>query len=64
MGSGAFAEGYLLGDGDYLLQSPVTWYAGSGQFGMAPNYDTKHQLGFSRMIHDECLFCHAGLKCG
>ncbi len=61
MGSGAFAKGYLLGDGDYLLQSPVTWYAGSEKFGMAPNYDREAHFGFTRMIHDECLFCHAGL---
>ncbi len=61
MGSGAFAKGYLLGDGEYLLQSPVTWYVGGRKFGMAPGYDVKHQRGFNRMINDECLFCHAGL---
>ncbi|OYP29460.1 hypothetical protein CGZ80_25010 [Rhodopirellula sp. MGV] len=61
MGSGAFAQGYLLRDGEYLLQSPVTWYAKLDDIGMAPGYDEASQRGFSRMIDDECLFCHAGL---
>ncbi|MCC9604138.1 hypothetical protein LOC67_26595 [Stieleria sp. JC731] len=61
MGSGAFANGYLLNEGDYLLQSPVTWYAKRDDFAMAPGYDKSNQVGLSRMIDDECLFCHAGL---
>ncbi len=61
MGSGAFGRGYLLADGDYLLQSPVTWYAGSDDLGMAPGYDQVNHLGFTRVIAAECLFCHAGL---
>ncbi len=61
MGSGAFANGYLLADGDYLMQSPVTWYANQNSFAMAPGYDKPDQLGMTRMIDDECLFCHAGL---
>lgn len=61
MGSGAFGKGYLLADGDYLLQSPVTWYAGSDDLGMAPGYDRVHHVGMTRVIQAECMFCHAGL---
>lgn len=61
MGSGAYGKGYLLCDGDYLLQSPVTWYAGSDNLGMAPGYDEPNHLGFNRVITAECMFCHAGL---
>lgn len=61
MGSGSFGKGYLLADGEYLLQSPVTWYAGSDQLGMAPGYDRRHHVGFGRVIQAECMFCHAGL---
>ncbi|MGI9471660.1 MAG: multiheme c-type cytochrome [Rubripirellula sp.] len=61
MGSGAFAKGYLLADKDYLLQSPVTWYSNGDTYGMAPGYDHANQIGLTRMVNDECLYCHAGL---
>ncbi len=61
MGSGAFGKGYLLGDGDYLLQSPVTWYAGNDDLGMAPGYDRVFHVGMTRVITAECMYCHAGL---
>ncbi|TWU08063.1 tetratricopeptide repeat protein [Stieleria varia] len=61
MGSGAFAQGYLLTDEDYLLQSPVTWYRGSDHFGMAPGYDQPNHFAMTRLIDADCLFCHAGL---
>lgn len=61
MGSGAFGQGYLLGDGDYLIQSPVTWYAGTDDLGMAPGYDRVDHVGLTRVIAAECMFCHAGL---
>ncbi|QDT12946.1 tetratricopeptide repeat protein [Planctomycetes bacterium K23_9] len=60
MGSGKFAKGYLVADDDYLLQSPLTWYAKSQQYGMSPGYDTPMHGSFSRAITDQCLFCHAG----
>lgn len=61
MGSGAFGKAYLLADRDFLLQSPVTWYAGSEDLGMAPGYDRVHHVGMTRVIQAECMFCHAGL---
>jgi hypothetical protein len=62
MGSGVFEQGYLLADGDYLVQSPVSWYVGGGgKLGMAPGFDVPSHYGFTRTISDECLFCHAGL---
>jgi hypothetical protein len=61
MGSGHYAEAYLLRDGDYLLQSPVTWYTAEGNYGIAPGYDEANHRGCNRVIEDECLFCHAGI---
>ena len=61
MGSGAFAKGYLLTDGEYLIQSPVTWYAAADEWNIAPGYESATQFGMTRMIDDQCLFCHAGL---
>ncbi|MEL6898141.1 MAG: cytochrome c3 family protein, partial [Planctomycetota bacterium] len=61
MGSGAFAKGYLLEDGPFLTQSPVTWYAGKDLYAMAPGYDGSDNTGMSRSVTKGCLFCHAGL---
>jgi predicted CXXCH cytochrome family protein len=66
MGSGKFAKGYLVRDGRYLLQSPVTWYAGGtadsekGTLGISPGYDSPANAGFGRAVTDECMFCHSG----
>jgi hypothetical protein len=66
MGSGKFAKGYLVRDGRYLLQSPVTWYAGgtsesgTGTLGVSPGYDSPFNAGFGRAVTDECMFCHSG----
>ena len=61
MGSGKFAEAYLLRDGDYLLQSPVTWYISDHEYAMAPGYDEPVHHGCNRVIEARCLFCHAGM---
>ena len=61
MGSGAFAKAYALVDGDYLLQSPVTWYSLVEEYGMAPGYDQPNHFGLTRVMSDKCIYCHAGL---
>lgn len=62
MGSGTFAEAYLLRDDDgHLLQSPVTYYSHVDEFGMAPGYDRDDHNGLTRIIDQQCMFCHAGL---
>lgn len=60
MGSNSFAKGYLVTDGPFVLQSPMTWYEGVTGHGMAPHYDHSN-LGFGRHITDQCMFCHAGM---
>ncbi len=60
VGSGTFAHSYLLADGDYLIQSPLTWYRATNRYEMSPGYDVANHLGFTRTVNDQCLFCHAG----
>ena len=60
IGSGAIAEGYLLGDGPYLVQSPITWYSGGEKFDMAPGYQVASQMGMTRTVNRDCLGCHTG----
>ena len=59
IGSGHFAHGFLLADGDHLVQSPVTWYSKPQQFKLAPGYAAGHP-GMTRQVTAECLACHAG----
>ncbi|NND97603.1 MAG: hypothetical protein HKN47_09780 [Pirellulaceae bacterium] len=59
IGSGKFAKGYLVSHRGFLVQSPLTWYAGNQQYDMSPGYDNQN-ASFSRTITDQCLFCHAG----
>ncbi|WP_186776000.1 multiheme c-type cytochrome [Rubripirellula reticaptiva] len=60
MGSAKFAKSYLVADGDFLLQAPLTWYAKADAYAMSPGYDTPMHGSFSRSLTDQCLFCHAG----
>lgn len=60
MGSGAFAHAYLLEDGEYLLQSPMTWYVKPQRYEIAPGYDETHHPGLTRVVSTRCLYCHAG----
>ncbi|QEG00951.1 hypothetical protein Mal15_50270 [Stieleria maiorica] len=60
MGSGTFAEAYVLRDGGYLLQSPVTWYTADQAYAMAPGYDEQVHRGCNRVVETHCLFCHVG----
>ncbi len=62
MGSGTFAEAYLLrDDSGFLLQSPITHYSAVDDFDMAPGYDDDVHNGLTRVIDQQCMFCHAGL---
>ena len=59
VGSGQHAKTFLYSDGDFLVQSPLTWYAENG-WEMSPGYDRPGHPGMSRMVTKECLFCHVG----
>jgi Flp pilus assembly protein TadD len=58
VGSGSRGYTYLVADGDYLFQSPVSWYGQKKRWDLSPDYrhDNQH---FGRPVTVECLFCHA-----
>lgn len=61
VGSGHFAQTYLVDIDGYLFESPVTWFASKKTWGMSPGYaDDPRQRGFSRVIEPSCMHCHAG----
>src|SRR5262249_50750265 len=61
VGSGHHARTYLCDPGDdFLLESPITWYASAKKWGMTPGFDKALHRSFSRQILENCLWCHAG----
>lgn len=60
IGSGRFSRSYLVDAGEFLCESPLTWYGANRRWGMSPGYDRTGHLGFRRVIARQCLDCHAG----
>lgn len=61
IGSGSHAYGLLVSVGDYLFQAPVSYYAQSARWGIAPGFESAPALDFGRPVTAECLYCHADL---
>lgn len=60
IGSGNHAIGFLIQTGDYLFQSPISYYTKRAIWDMAPGYERADAPDFNRPVTPECLFCHAG----
>jgi hypothetical protein len=59
VGSGATARSYLLADGGFLYEAPVTYYSASARWDLAPSYETYAYPLVTRPIMPACLTCHA-----
>jgi predicted CXXCH cytochrome family protein len=51
---------YFVRIGDYLFQSPVSYYSHTNAWDVTPGYEGKKRLDFTRQITSACLFCHTG----
>jgi tetratricopeptide (TPR) repeat protein len=58
LGSGIRGRSYLIERDGFLFQSPISWYAGTNVWDLAPAYRSKNQH-FTRPVPDECIYCHA-----
>ncbi len=59
LGSGNHARTYLYATpGGELYQLPISWYAESREWRMAPGYDRPDHEGVVRRVRYECMFCH------
>jgi hypothetical protein len=56
IGSGTRGRSYLSMDGEFVWQSPISWYSTNHRWDVSPGFD----LGFAtqRPIISECLHCH------
>ncbi|MGH2361814.1 MAG: hypothetical protein ACRDGM_14905, partial [bacterium] len=60
IGSGNQGHSYLVRIGDYLFQSPASYYARRRIWDVSPGYQRDGAPDFNRPVTVECLFCHAG----
>ncbi len=61
IGSGQRGYTFVTNREGRLFQSPITWYTGTGQFGLSPGYDSDSHPRFERRVSDGCITCHSGL---
>ena len=57
LGSGIRGKSFLIKQGDFLVQSPIAWYAQKQRWDLSPGYESNN-AHFERAIPGECLFCH------
>lgn len=60
VGAGLVGHSYLVRIGNYLFQSPVSFYTQTHTWDVTPGYEGHKYLDFTRQIASECLFCHTG----
>lgn len=60
VGSGIVGHSYLVRAGDFLFQSPASYYTHRGVWDLTPGYEPERQLDFNHEILSGCLFCHTG----
>lgn len=60
VGSGHFCRTYLIEVDGFLLESPITYYAGRKQYDLSPGYDFAQHWSFERQVTQGCLKCHSG----
>lgn len=58
VGGGMDGKTFLVQMGDYLFESPVSWFNAFG-WDLSPGYANKDVLEFDRAVPKECIFCHA-----
>jgi len=58
IGRGMRARSYAVRIGEYLLESPLSWYKSAG-WDVSPGYESMQLLDFDRPVTENCLFCHA-----
>jgi Doubled CXXCH motif (Paired_CXXCH_1)/Tetratricopeptide repeat len=58
IGAGKIGYTYMVRIGDYLYESPASWYRQHG-WDTSPGYERTSSPDFDRLIDSACLFCHA-----
>ncbi len=59
IGGGLMGRSYMVQTGDYLFESPASWFNRYG-WDLSPGYARTAVIDFDRPVDEACLFCHAG----
>lgn len=59
VGSGAAARTFLIDDGGFLFESPVTYYRQSASWKASPGFESLDYPYLTRPVVPSCLQCHA-----
>ena len=59
IGAGLMGRTYVIQLGDYLFESPASWFKTYG-WDVSPGYASAAALDFDRPVSADCLFCHSG----
>jgi predicted CXXCH cytochrome family protein len=60
VGAGMVGYSYIVRVGQYLYQSPISYYSQTKSWDLTPGYETDPNLDFTHQITSGCLFCHTG----
>ena len=60
VGAGIVGYSYMVRLGQYLFQSPVSYYTQTQSWDLTPGYEAERHLDFTHQISSGCLFCHTG----
>jgi len=60
IGAGIVGRSYLVRAGEYLFQSPVSYYTRTNGWDLTPGYESERRLDFDHEVVSGCLFCHTG----
>jgi hypothetical protein len=60
IGSGANGQGYIVRQGDYLVEAPLSYYSKPRSWALSPGYELG-DYGFGRTVSATCIACHSGL---
>jgi hypothetical protein len=59
IGAGQNGVGYLVQQGNYLLEAPLSYYTQTHTWELSPSYEYG-DYGFDRLAVADCLICHSG----
>lgn len=59
MGAGMAGYGFLVQQGDYLFEAPLSYYSRTRSWEFSPGYESV-DFGFNRPIGRDCIVCHSG----
>jgi predicted CXXCH cytochrome family protein len=60
VGVGIIGYTYFVRLGQYLFESPVSYFTQTKSWDVTPGYEKEPNLDFTHQISSRCLFCHTG----